>query len=253
MRVRTFSILFLLFSLCSVSLFAQDTEGNDDNDSDDDDDTPRLHSLKEDGEKNYYVFSTRLDVTVPKPIGNNSFRRCFVGVYEVSGGINVMLYKGVFIGGTAKTGMLKITENKIANYNASMSVNNLAGKIGGDLFLGDRNRVLFSVSMAIGNNWTKYSSFVKKDPNDNTKIIPIPNDNSKFTSFYYEPEVNLFFLVDENFGVGGTLTYSIFTHTFDPYVLSLDEWAPFDKTPSGNTTYLSFGFGVYYNFLHKKK
>ena len=251
MKFRFSSLLIILFSLSSLTLFAQDDDGNDD-DANPDDDLPNLHN-KNDGEKHYYLFSTRLNVTVPHPIGNKSFRRCFVGIYEAEAGLNVMLYKGLFIGASAKNGELKITGNKIANYNAMMEVDNVAGKIGGDLFLGERNRVIFSAALSVGNNWTHYYNMVRKDPFDKTKIISIPLDNSRFTTFYYEPEVNLYFLVDDNFGVGATVTYSVYTHTFDPYELSLNEWAPFDSNPSGNTSYISFGFGFYYNFPHKKK
>ncbi len=244
-----FSYIFVfLFSLLSLSLYSQDTEENDD-----DDDTPNKHSLKEDGEKQYYVFSTRVSVTVPHPISNKAFRKCFVGVYEVTGGINIMLYKRLYIGASGSNGQLKITGNKIANYNASMEIDNAAGKIGCDFYVGDRNRIIFSPALSVGYNWTHYYSLVRKDPRDQHNIIPIPIENSKYTTTYYQPELDIYFLVDDNMGVGFTFTYSSYNHTFDPYELNLDEWAPFDKYPTGNTSYLSFGIGFYYSFLHKKK
>ncbi len=250
MKLRFAYIVLLFLSLSSFSLYAQDDDGDDA--EDDNDDVSGTHN-KSDGEKHYYVFSARANVTVPHPIGNSAFRKSFVGVYEAEVGFNVMLYKGLFIGGTVKNGELKITGNKIAGYNAIMEVDNAAGKIGGDLYIGDRNRVIFSAAISVGNNWTHYYNMVRKDPKDNNNRISIPLENSRFTTFFYEPEVNLFFLVDDNFGVGATLTYSVYTHTFDPYELSLNQWAAFDANPSGNTSYLSFGFGFYYNFLHKKK
>lgn len=240
MKIFNRHILFFVFAFSSIALFGQDQENEDDTD----DGFPAREN-KISGLKNYYLFSPRLNVTVPHPMANKSFKKCFVGIYEISGGLNIMLYKGVFIGGTYKNGLLKITENKIANYNASMEINNAAGKIGGDLYLGERNRSLFSAALSMGENWTHYYDLVAKDPH---KVI----SNTSFTCSYMEPEVNLFFLVDDNFGVGATISYTIFDHPFDPYELSLNDWAGFDKTSGGTTQYISFGFGFYYSFLKKK-
>ena len=247
MKRSTGYILFLFFSFSSIALFAQDQPNNED---EDDDGFPARPNNKETGKKNYYLFSPRVNVTVPHPITNSSFKKCFAGIYEVSGGLNIMIYKGLFIGGSYKNGLLKITPKKIANYpgfaEPTMNINNAAGKIGGDLYLGERNRVLFSAALSFGQNWTTYANLVAKDPH---KVI----DNTSFTCSYYEPEVNLFFLIEDNFGVGATVTYTVFDHTFDPYALSLNDWAGgFDKTSSGTTQYLSFGFGIYYSFLKKK-
>jgi hypothetical protein len=194
--------------------------------------------------KRYYVFSPRVSVTVPHPIGNASFKQSFVGIYEASAGLNLYLFKGVFIGATYKNGLLKITENKIADFNASMYVNNAGGRIGADMYLGDRNRVIYSASVTVGQNWTRYTGLVAKDA---SKIIP-----ASYTCTYYEPEMSIFFLIESNFGIGGTVGYSVFNKNFDPYELSLNDWTQFSKNVAGNTQYISFGFGFYYSLLAKK-
>ncbi|MDQ3046264.1 MAG: hypothetical protein M3R27_01865 [Bacteroidota bacterium] len=196
--------------------------------------------------KQYYLFSPRVSVTVPHPMGNKSFKKSFVGIYEVSGGLNIMFFKGLFIGGTFKNGLLKITENKIADYNARLSINNAAVKVGGDMFVGDKNRMIFSASVSVGKNWSKFSGIVCKTPGEKPMI-------DGYTTYYYEPEMNLFFLIESNFGIGATLSYSIFNKNFDPYELCLDDWTQFDKSNVGSTQYLSFGFGFYYSFLKKNK
>ena len=196
--------------------------------------------------KQYYLLSPRVSVTVPHPMSNSAFKKCFVGIYEVSGGLNLYLHKGIFLGVTAKKGLLKITENKIADYNASMSINNIAGKLGGDLYIGDRNRVIYSVAVSAGKNWTKYTGLVAKDPN--TKIAL-----TQYNCSYVEPEMNIFFLIESNFGIGATVSYSIFSKNFDPYELSLNDWTAFGKDNTGTTQYLSFGFGFYYSLINKKK
>ena len=194
--------------------------------------------------KRYYVLSPRVSVTVPHPIGNASFKQSFVGIYEASGGLNVYLVKGLFMGATYKNGLLKITENKIADYNASMSINNAGVRAGADVYIGDRNRIIYSASVTVGQNWTRYTGLVAKDKN---KVIP-----STYTCTYYEPEMSIFFLIESNFGIGATVGYSIFNKNFDPYELSLNDWTQFSKNVAGNTQYLSFGFGFYYSLLRKK-
>lgn len=196
--------------------------------------------------KQYYVFSPRVSVTVPHPMGNSAFRKSFVGIYEASVGLNINIFKGFFIGVTYKNGLLKITENKIADFNASMNINNAGVKLGTDIFIGDRNRIILSAAVTAGQNYTNYSGLVCKKPGDSPKL-------TAYSTSYLEPEVNMFFLVEPNFGIGATLGYSIFNKEFDPYELCLNDWTNFDKENPGRTRYLSFGFGFYYSFLKKNK
>jgi hypothetical protein len=194
--------------------------------------------------KRYYVLSPRVSVTVPHPMGNASFKQSFVGIYEASAGLNIYLIKGVFIGATYKNGLLKITENKIADYNASMYINNAGARVGADMYLGERNRVIYSASVTAGQNWTRYTGLVAKDP---SKVIP-----TSYICTYYEPEMSIFFLIESNFGIGATVGYSIFNENFDPYELALNDWTQFSKDVTGNTQYMSFGFGFYYSIWKKK-
>lgn len=232
-QFRLYCLLFLFF-LCPCIIQAQD-EGLT---------TIPLSDIPS-APKQYYVFSPRVSVTVPHPMANKSFKKSFVGIYEISGGLNIMFYKGIFIGATYKNGLLKITENKIADYNAKMYINNVGLKVGGDAYVGEKNRIIFSAAIAAGQNWTRYSGLISKDP---LKVIP-----TKFSMTYVEPELNLFFLIEANFGIGATLSYSIFAKNFDPYELSLNDYTQFNKDANGATQYLSFGFGFYYSLLKKKQ
>lgn len=195
--------------------------------------------------KQFYFLSPRISVTVPHPMANKSFKKSFVGIYEVSGGLNLMLYKGLYIGASGKNGLLKITENKIADYNASMDINNVSGKIGTDLYVGEKNRIIFSASVSYGKNWTRYSGLKHKDPSHPPKI-------TSFGTNYIEPEMNLFFLIESNFGIGATLSYTIFDTHFDPYDLALNEYTQFDSNNAVATQFVSFGFGFYYSLIKKK-
>ncbi len=196
--------------------------------------------------KQYYLWSPRVSIAVPHPTGNKSFKKCFVGIYELTGGLNLMLYKGFFIGVSGKEALLKITENKIPDYNANMRIDNAALKIGGDFYVGEKNRIILALAISGGKSWTKYEGFVCKDINKKPMI-------TSYTTNYIEPEVNLFFLVESNFGIGATISYSLFNTNFDPYELCLNDWASFDKKNAGQTQYLSFGLCFYYSLVNKKK
>ena len=138
MKVRISLLFFVFIFVFTSPIVAQEKQDNDDEEGVSDKSVTAGNE-----QKNYYLFSARVNVTVPHPVSNGAFKKCFVGIYEASGGLNLMLYKGVFVGGAYKNGLMKITENKIANYNASMQMNNASGKIGGDLYLGEKNRVIF--------------------------------------------------------------------------------------------------------------
>ena len=232
-------ILSILFILCFLSVFSQEETV----------DAPIL-SLQQDESpavpKQYYVFSPRVSVTVPHPIANEAFRQSFVGVYEVSGGLNINVFKGIFVGAFYKNGLLKITENKIPDFEARMSINNAGIKFGTDVYIGDKNRIIFSGSLAAGQNYTNYSGLRSKQINKQPEL-------TSYSTSFLEPELNLFFLVEQNFGIGLSVTYTLYNKEFNPYELSLNDWQSFNKENPGRTQYLSFGFGFYYSFLKKGK
>lgn len=228
--------MFALYALCSM---AQEEE------------SAQTNKIRENvrGKKQYYLFSPRSSITVPHPMTNKAFKKCFVGIYEISAGLNVMFYKNFFIGGTYKNGLLKITGNKIPNFsfhNVSMEIDNLAIKMGGDGYLNDNNTVVFSASVSAGQNWTKFSGLESKAPSKHPLI-------TGYRCTFVEPEVNLFFLVDPNFGIGATVSYCLFNKIFNPFELSLNDWTSFDTNNPGATSYLSFGFGFYYSFQKRKQ
>ncbi|MGQ0829548.1 MAG: hypothetical protein ACT4ON_14255 [Bacteroidota bacterium] len=229
---KFFSILF--FILLSTMLLAQD------------EDAAPFGAESKPFKKQYYVFSPRVSITVPHPTSNRSFKNSFVGIYELSGGLNIMLYKGLFAGVTYKTGLLKVMENKIADNNTRMYINNVSVKVGGDRYAGDKNRMIFSAAVSAGKNWTNFSSLICKDPGNHDVII------DSYETTFIEPEINLFFLVEPNFGIGATISYTSFNRIFDPFEICLDDFAQFDKNSPGSTQYFSFGFGFYYSFLKKK-
>lgn len=194
------------------------------------------------------LFSTRLSFTVPNPTSNKAFVKSFVGIYQINGSMNMALYKGVFIGVTFSNALFQVSKNVIPNktYAKQPFVNtyNAAVKIGGDWYIGENNRIIFSADVSVGQSFVRYSAFVCKDPSKNIEI-------TGFKSPYGATEVSMIFLVEPNWGIGPTISYSLINRSFDPYELCLEDWASYSKSNPGATQYLSFGFVCYFNFFRK--
>lgn len=195
--------------------------------------------------RKYYLFSPRVSLTVPHPVGSTAFKKSFVGIYEVNAGLNLYFFKGFYAGASFKNNRLNINQKEIKDYDASMHMNGAAVKVGNDFYINENNTVLLSVSFAAGQNSTKFNSLACKDGN-NTPAI------TSYKAIYYEPEVTLFLFLEPNFALGLTTLYSTVDRTFDPYELCLNEWGSFSKTNTGRTSYISFGFGFYYGFSTRK-
>lgn len=224
--------IFLIFIFSFTSIFAQ--QNNEEEEF--------MPAMK----KQYYVFSPRFSITVPHPTSNKAFRKSFVGVYGLSAGLNIMLFKGAFIGVTYKNSLIKVFENRIPDLEANMQMNDAGIKVGIDNYVGSKNRMIFSASVNVGYNWTTYSRFKCKTIYGKTPI-------SGFSTNYIEPEINYYFLVEENLGIGANIHYTLLNQNFNPYDLCLNEWSQFDKSNPGNIQYLSFGFGIYYGFMKKQE
>ncbi len=196
--------------------------------------------------KSYYLLSPRIAVSVPLPMANRSFKKVFVGVYELNTSFNIYVKQGAFIGIAYDYGMFRIPDNRIPAYNATMEIQNAGVRLGGDFFVGDRNIIQVSPAITIGNNWTTFGNLKIKNPTE-------PPINTSYTTSYLKPEVNFFYLVERDLAVGLNLAYCIFNHNFDPYELKLNEWASFSSGNKTRTQYLNIGFSVYYNFIPRKK
>ncbi|HSH66714.1 MAG TPA: hypothetical protein VLB84_13195 [Bacteroidia bacterium] len=200
-------------------------------------------------QKEYYWFTPHAAITVPNPTGNTAFRKNFAGVYEVSAGMDVMPFKGIFVGAVYKNATLKITGITGAtyfHYSPIMKINNAGIRVGGKTFVGSRNRMTGQASVTFGQNWTMFKDIRCKD---STMAVPVP----KYTCTYLEPEIALYFLLENNFAIGITVSYDIYTKNFNPYDICLESWKTIGSTGSGPTQYFSFGFGFSYSFYKRKK
>lgn len=199
--------------------------------------------------KEYYWFNPHASVTIPNPTANRAFRKNLAGVYEVNAGIDILLFKGVFAGAIYQNSTLKITGITGAtyfHYQPLMKINNAGLRIGGRTYIGEKNRVTYTASLTLGESWTHYKDIRCKD---STIAVPV----TQYTCSYLQPEMGIYFLVESNFAIGATISYSVYNKRFDPYEICLDSWKAIGDVGNQNSQYLSFGFGFYYSFLKKKE
>jgi hypothetical protein len=192
--------------------------------------------------KKYFLLSPRLAISVPLPTANRSFKKVFVGVYEINVGLNAYVQKGAFIGLAYDYCTFRIPDNKIPRYNATMQLQNAGVKLGGDFYVGDRNIITISPALTIGVGWTKFGNLQIKNPQD-------PPVNTSYSAAYLKPEIGFFYLIEREIAVGFNLAYYILNRNFDPYELKLNEWTSFSTSNSKRTQYLNIGFSFYYNFI----
>ena len=194
------------------------------------------------------LFNARLSFSVPNPTGNKAFTKSFIGIYQMSGSMNMALYKGVFIGVAFSNTLLQVSKNVIPNKTYAkqpfMNAYSAAVKIGGDWYIGENNRIIFSADVSVGQSFVRYSAFACKDKSKDIAI-------TTFKSPYGAVEMSMIFLVEPNWGIGPMLSYSLIKRSFNPYEVCLDDWSSYSKSNSGATQYLSFGFVCYYNFFKK--
>ena len=233
-------ILYLLLFTSSITVFAQEPTTENTSSTK----TPSYAPLQ----KDYYVFNPRVTVAVPNPMNNTAFKKNFAGVYEVNAGMDITVFKGLFVGAGYKNATLKITGligTQNFHYSPLMKINNAGIRVGGKTFIGAKNRIVYSASLMLGETWTQYRDLRCKDSTQAPAL-------TKYTTSYIEPEMSLYFLIESNFSIGLTVSYAIYKKDFDPYEICLNEIKPVGTIGSGPTQILSFGFGVYYSFLKKK-
>lgn len=223
----------------SVSCFAQETPLEN---------TP-VRTDEVPSKKEYFWFSPHAAVTVPNPTGNQAFRKNFAGIYEVNAGLDIMPFKGIVVGAVYKNASLKITGITGAtyfHYSPLMKINNTGIRVGAKTYVGSRNRMIYMATITVGQSWTHYQDIRCKD---STMAVPV----TKYATTYIEPAMSFYFLIENNFAIGATISYDIYNKNFNPYEICLDSWKAVGATGNGPIQYLSFGFGFYYSFYKKKQ
>ncbi|MEX1001840.1 MAG: hypothetical protein WDZ35_06985 [Crocinitomicaceae bacterium] len=184
--------------------------------------------------------SFSIDIGIPAQGKNESFRRVMNGLFN--GGINYQynVFNGLTIGIGAKYSFFVVNSFALnnADWGGGLQIPAGYGKIGYEKFITDRFSFNFSVRMG-------YAMMVSTNDSCRAKL------NGPYTegSFFIEPQVELLFLTDKLSSGGFSLVigYNALSTNFGPRYLCLDKIPGlFIEDYSGNTRFLSIGFGYRY-------
>lgn len=237
-------IVTAFFTLATFSSFAQDSVAvADTNEVVEDLTLPKVD----------YLYHSSLSFTVPNPISNNTFKNTFLGIYQIRGAVKLDLFKGIRIGVNFSNAQFKIDKNIIRDYNINVSksynprisVYSAAVSLGGTFYVGEKNRIIIDTDVSVGQNYATFNSFSCKD---STKTMRL----SDFKSIYGEVTVNLYFLMETNWGLGPSISYTLMDRSLSANELCLEDWTKSKSSGNqNNLQYLNFGFVAYYSFFRK--
>jgi len=182
----------------------------------------------------------KLDFQVPQPTSNKAFKESFTGIMDLSGSLCLSI-RGFNFGGFYRYKQFQVQANKIANITTVQMVNGAGLRLGYDHWISDKS--IFSSSINIGYNWISYNRVSCQGH------APAP---FKETGISLEPNANIYFLIDDGFGIGLMASYHVLTYAFDPAPICLDQFHTYnDSDKQGLTQGFSFGFCVYYDLARE--
>ena len=200
-----------------------------------------------------YLYSSTMSFTVPNPIGSTIFKNNFLGIYQITGALKLSLFKGFRIGVDFSNAQFKIDKNIIRDYNINVSKSynpriimfTAAVSLGNQIYLGENNRLILAADVSVGQTYAKFSSFSCKD---SLSAITLTD----FKSWYGKTSLSLYFLMEKNWGLGPTISYTIINRSLMADEICLDDWTKTDPSANqNNLQHINFGFVVYYSFSQK--
>lgn len=191
-------------------------------------------------------FSVRANVSIPKVTSSKAFRTSFLGLYEANASFNVRLFSNFFIGVGYKNALFKSQSYfQQKNLYTKMQVHNGFLRVGYDRFYAEHSFATFALNM--GYNFNKYTNL---NPKYDSLAHSYP---AQYSGPYLQPEIGLYFLVEDNFALGAHVGYNYNFSHFDPSLPYLDKWLDYSNiSNSWNTSWINFGFGFYYGLVRKK-
>lgn len=182
--------------------------------------------------------SIRASCAVPHPLGNGALRRSMTGIYYATFSATARPFSGLHVGAVYSNGLYKTAANKLSDVPTALQVNNVGARVGYDHYFSEIT--FFSASVNAGRSYGKFTGVRCKDPQE---------VDTKYSAEYFEPELNLYFIVDPNFAIGVNLSSTFISHQFDPYAVCFNQYKGYsDRDLRGNTMSVNFGFGFYYGF-----
>ncbi len=217
--VRFFLWVFFLIGLMPVS-FAQDFLD------------PRL--------------SIRADCKVPNVMGNLAFRKTFGGIYDLNLSVNGHFFKKLYVGAGGKNAMFNTPDNKIPNSKTLMQVFGGYGKVGYETFISENTFV--SAGVNLGQAFVNYIGVISKDASKTAADF-------RYTGRYMEPELNFYFMLEDNFAIGVNLSTMLMNYRWHPSIAAMADRRTYGSNDANGViqSWFSFGFGFYYGFWNKKK
>lgn len=178
----------------------------------------------------------RLDLMVPQPVLNKALKLSFTGIFDFGGSLNYG-YNGFNFGLFYRYKQYQIRADKIENIGTFLHINNAGIKLAYDKVL--NKYLMISTGMNSGYNFLKY-----------TAVVCSTHATLKDQAVNFEPFFAGYFMIDEGWGVGLQLAYSVATYEFDPASICLPKGYS-DKERTGLMHNYSLGFSVWYDLARK--
>ena len=188
------------------------------------------------------LLSLRLDAGIPNPISSEVVRKKFVGVYEVSGCLNVRLAKMMSLGVGYENSLMSVSNRVRFGVKTKMQTHTGFARFSFNRY--HRNAIFSTLFLNGGYSQIKFTDVVCLDNK-------LPNKNHSF--YFLEPGYSLNFLAEENMTLGFFISYSVSNYLFNPNHICLEDWTPLDNLESTkNFSVLSFGLEMYWGLSRKK-
>jgi hypothetical protein len=130
----------------------------------------------------------------------------------------------------------------IAAYNTSMFIYNAGLKVGYYTYM--QNDFLFCYSISLGPSLIQYTDAPS----------PAPKGGFKQESFFATPNILAAYRVNNELRIGLELSYSFMGYRFDPAYTGISQFIVYSPSNiNAITSYVEWGFGVYYAFAEPKK
>jgi hypothetical protein len=195
-------------------------------------------------------FSIRANAGIPKIASSAQFRNSFSGVITGDASVNCKLFADFFAGvGYSYTyyKCQKYFRDPLRdNINTILQTQNGYVKVGYDKFFSERGFVTFSMNM--GYSLSQYRSVRYK--NDSLK----GKYPTQYSNAFIEPMLDVYFIVDPNFAIGGHLSYNYNFAQFNPLYPQFNQWGPYGYNSISNKwnmSLITLGFGFYYGLARK--
>lgn len=187
-------------------------------------------------------FFIRGNAHLPHPVSNAVFRSKFIGLFATDLSFNFAPSKKTYIALGYKEGLISISNKEARDLHVKMQLHQPF--IGFDYSYLMHQVVLFNGGIRGGYAANKFIDVVCKTDMPGSKYFYTP---------YIEPEFGFNFLVEDNFGICISFSYTYYFKQFNPEQICLQEWTSLSgKRTDSNTQVLNLGFGFYYGFLKKK-